>query len=208
MRTHLRRVPALLAFLFIGSACTGDGPVEPAVQARAPRSGLLSGLLQLDVLQRLLPLGQSYSASATIGSAGGSIRIPAAGVTVTFPAGAVAAPVNVRVTAPAGSNVAYTFEPHGLTFQKPVTVSQELGLTQAVQNLLLAPSLEGAYFADDAQLGDGTAVVQEEIPATFDLLRLRTTFPIRHFSGYAVASKKGGYITASGTRLPGSRTAR
>jgi hypothetical protein len=201
MRTHLRRVPALLAFLFIGSACTGDGPVDPA--ARAPRSGLLSSLLQVNVLQRLLPLGQSYSASATIGSAGGSIRIPAAGVTVTFPAGAVSAPVNVRVTAPQGSNVAYTFEPHGLVFQKPVTVAQDLGLTQIVQNLLQAPSLEGAYFANDSQLDDGTAVVQEEIPATVELLRLRMSFPIRHFSGYAVASKKtGGYITSSGTRAP------
>jgi len=206
MRTHLR-VSALFALLSIGLGCSGDSPVSPAGQTRAPQHGLVSGLVQLDVLQRLVPLGQGFSASATIGSAGGSLRIPAAGVTVTFPSGAVAAPVNVRVTAVPGSNVAYEFEPHGLVFQKPVTVAQDLGLTEVVQSLLNAQGLEGAYFADASQLGDGTVTAQEEIPATVELLRMRMTFPIRHFSGYT-ASKKGGYITSSGTRLPVDRTSR
>ncbi|HYH83753.1 MAG TPA: hypothetical protein VEX86_28435, partial [Longimicrobium sp.] len=203
---------ALLALLSIGSACTGSGdaPVSPTdVQTRGPAHGLVSGLLQLPVLQRLLPLGQNQSASATIGTAGGSIRIPAAGVTVTFPSGAVAAPTAIRVTALAGSNVAYQFEPHGLVFKKPVVIAQDLGLTQLVQNLLLAPTLQGAYFADNAQLAPGAVVAQEEIPATVELLRLRMTFPIRHFSGYAVTSRRtGGYITSTGTRSPGERTIR
>jgi len=108
----------------------------------------------------------------------------------------------VSVTALPGSNVAYEFEPHGLVFQKPVTVAQDLGITEVLQNLLGAQGLEGAYFADASQLGDGTVAAQEEIPATVELLRLRMTFPIRHFSGYT-AARKGGYITSTGTRLPG-----
>ncbi|HET7463157.1 MAG TPA: hypothetical protein VFJ82_18025 [Longimicrobium sp.] len=206
MRTHLR-VSALFALLSIGLGCTGESPVSPAGPARAPQHGLVSGLMQLDVLQRVVPLGQGFSASATIGSAGGTLRIPAAGVTVTFPSGALAAPVNVSVTAVAGGNVAYQFEPHGLVFQKPVTVAQDLGLTEVVQSLLGAQGLEGAYFADASQLGDGTVVAQEEIPARVDLLRLRMTFPIQHFSGYA-ATQRGGFITSSGTRTPVDRTTR
>jgi hypothetical protein len=208
MRTQLR-ASALIALLFAGSACTAgsDAPVLPAeVQGRAPSHGLISSVLQLSLLQRLVPLAESYSAGATIGQGGGTISIPRAGVTVTFPAGAVATSTEVRVTAVAGSNVAYEFEPHGIVFQKPVVVTQELGLTQVVQNLLLAPTLEGAYYT---QVTGGTAVVQEEIPASVDLLRLRLAFPIRHFSGYAVAQKKtGGYIASNGTRVPVGPTRR
>ncbi|HET7233382.1 MAG TPA: hypothetical protein VFJ16_25445 [Longimicrobium sp.] len=207
MRTSLRAC-ALFALLFAGSACSDNAPVSPEVPARAPQHGLVSGLLQLPVLQRLVPLTATYSAGATIGVAGGTLRIPAAGVTVTFPSGAVAAPTFIQVTAPAGGNVAYQFEPHGITFQKPVVITQDLGLTQLVQNLLLASSLEGAYFSSDTQLGAGTALVQEEIPATVDVLQLRMTFPIRHFSGYAVTSRKGGYITSTGTRIPLDHTSR
>jgi len=193
----------MFALLCIGSACTGaaDAPVAP-VETRGPSHGLVGGLLQLPLLQRLVPLGQSYTATSTIGTAGGSIAIPRAGVTITFPAGAVAAPTSITVTALAGSNVAYEFEPHGLVFQNPPVITQELGLTQLANNLLLAPSLEGAYYASPAQLAGGSAVVQEEIPASVDLLRLRLTFPIRHFSGYAVTQKKGGFISSNGTRVP------
>lgn len=207
MRTYLRHAStrfALLAVVLAGCTGTSDAPLSPT----APRgTGLLSGLLSVPLLQRLLPLGQSYSASATIGSAGGTISIPQAGMTITFPAGAVSSPVLIRATAVAGSNVAYTFEPHGLQFAKPVTITQNLALTQIVQNLLQGPSLQGSYFASDSQLGNGTAVVDENIPATFSLLQLRTTFPIRHFSGYAVSKKTGGYITSSGTRAPVGHTA-
>ena len=207
MKTSLRAC-ALFAALFAGSACADKAPVSPEVPARAPQHGVVSGLLQLPVLQRLVPLSATYSAGATIGSAGGTLRIPEAGVTVTFPSGAVAAPTFISVTAPAGKNVAYQFEPHGITFQKAVVVAQDLGLTQVAGDLVEASSLEGAYFAGDAQLGDGTAQVQEEISASVDLLRLRVTFPIRHFSGYAIASSRGGYITSTGTRIPVDHTSR
>ncbi len=156
------------------------------------------------MVQRTLPLSHDYTASATIGTGGGSIRIPEAGLTVTFPAGAVSAPLTVRATALAGGNVAYRFEPHGTVFLKDVTVAQDLSLTGVVSQLLSA-QLEGGYFADESTLVGGTVVVSETRPATLDLLRLRTTFTIRHFSGYAVTQKKsGGYMGASNNRTANS----
>jgi hypothetical protein len=154
------------------------------------------------ILQRLLPLGQSVSSSAVIGPGGGTIRIPQAGFSITFPAGAVSSATTIRATALEGANVAYDFEPHGIVFAKDPTITQDLGLTEVVRRLLLGPQLEGAYFASDAQLSADAATVTETRPADFNLLRLQTSFTVHHFSGYVVSSGKkgGGYMTSSNDR--------
>ncbi|HEX6749943.1 MAG TPA: hypothetical protein VF092_21805 [Longimicrobium sp.] len=193
----LRSIAA--AALFLAASACGDSVTsnDTLRTPAAPSGGLVDGLL-LSVVQRLLPLRQDYTASATIGTGGGTISIPEAGFRITFPAGAVSKSTRITATAVAGSNVAYRFEPHGLVFAKEPTISQDLGLTNVV-NALLSTTLQGGYYADDSDLGDGVVSVTETRPATIDLLRLRTTFTIRHFSGYAV-TKKSGYMGASGTR--------
>ena len=198
MRTHALRALAATALFAVVGGCS-DPVASGAGRAPAdPSYGLLSGIVT-SVVQRLVPLSRDYAASATIGTDGGTIRIPEAGLTVTFPSGAVSAPVTVRATALAGSSVAYRFEPHGLVFKKDVTVAQDLSLTGVVNQLLTA-GIAGGYFPDESTLTGGTVVVTETRPATLDLLRLRTTFTIQHFSGYAVTQKKGGYLTSTGNR--------
>lgn len=195
------RILVLTAVL--GAAVGGcSDSVAPEAGGREARGALLGGLLEVNLLQRLVALDRSYSASATIGTAGGVIRIHEAGLTVTFPAGAVSQPVTIRATALPGRNVAYTFEPHGLVFQQRPVITQDLGVTEVVRRLL-GPQLEGVYFADESQIAAGTATVQEALPATVDLLRMRMSFPISHFSGYAASTSRrgGGYITSSGTRI-------
>jgi hypothetical protein len=198
-----RHAPRTLVAAALFAAVGGcSDPVTPAA-SRAPDDAshaLVSGIL-MSVVQRTVPLTQNYAASATIGTAGGSIRIPQAGFTITFPAGAVSAPVTVRATALAGSNVAYRLEPHGLVFKKEPVIAQDMSLTSVVGQLLTA-GLEGGYVPDESTLVGGTAVVTETRPATVDLLRLRTTFTIRHFSAYAV-TRRGGYMGSSGTRTTG-----
>ncbi|MFL5382991.1 MAG: hypothetical protein ACJ8GN_10790 [Longimicrobiaceae bacterium] len=199
MRSHALRALAATAVFAMAGGCADPVASGAGRSPADPSHGLLGGIVA-SVVQRVVPLSRDYAASATIGTAGGTLRIPEAGLTVTFPAGAVPAPVTVRATALAGSNVAYRFEPHGLKFQKDVTVAQDLSLTGVV-NQLLTVQLEGGYFPDESTLTGGTVVVTETRPATLDLLRLRTTFTIRHFSGYAVTEKKsGGYLGASNTR--------
>jgi len=201
MKPHALRAVAATALFALVGGCS-EPVASDAGRSPGPAShGLLSGILT-SVVQRTLPLKQNYVASATIGTAGGTIRIPEAGLTVTFPAGAVSAPVTVRVTALAGSNVAYRFEPHGLQFNKEPVVAQDLSLTGVVNQLLTA-QLAGGYFPDESTLTGGTVVVTEERPATLDLLRLRMTFTIRHFSGYAATQKKSGYMGSSGNRTTG-----
>ena len=198
MRSPVLRTLAAAALMFSAASCQGVTDSAPARTPAAPSSGLLSGIL-MTVVQRLVPLQQDYTATAVIGTGGGTIAIPAAGFSITFPAGAVPAPVTVKATAVAGSNVAYRFEPHGIVFAKEPVIAQDLGLTNVV-NQLLFTTLQGGYFADDSQLGSGVATITETRPATIDLLHLRTTFTIRHFSGYAV-TRQGGYMGASNTRI-------
>jgi len=201
MRSHALRALAATALFAAAGGCSDPVASGAARTPAEPSYGLVGGILT-SVVQRLVPLRQNYVASATIGTAGGTIRIPEAGFTITFPAGAVSAPVTVQATALAGSNVAYRFEPHGLVFAKEPVIAQDLSLTGVVNQLLTA-GLEGGYVPDEATLVGGSAVVTETRPATLDLLRLRMTFSIRHFSAYAATQRKGGYLSSSGNRTGG-----
>ena len=196
----LRAVAAFAAVCVSASGCSDTATLQ---QPGAPgaRGGLLTPVMGVltSVLQRTLPLSRDYTASATIGPAGGSIRIPEAGFTLTFPAGAVSAPVVVSATAIHGSSVAYRLEPHGLVFAQEPVIAQDLSLTAAVGRLL-DTSYQGGYFTDESTLSSGLVPVLETRPATFDLLRLRMSFSIRHFSDYA-ATRRGGYISATGDRM-------
>lgn len=198
MRSPFLRALASAALLAVTGSCGSLTDAAPPHSPATPAGGLLSTLV-LPVVQRLLPLSSDQTVSAVIGTGGGTLAIPQAGFSITFPAGAVAAPVTVTATAVAGSNVAYRFQPHGLVFQKQPVISQDLGLTN-VAGQLLGLTLQGGYFADDSQLGAGYVTVTETRPATIDLLHLRTTFTIGHFSGYAV-TRQGGYMGASNTRI-------
>lgn len=205
MRPLAIRAAGLFALLCVGASGCGDAAAPTAPSATGPSAGLLSSVLQVSLLQRLLPLDQSYSATATIGTAGGTIRIREAGMTITFPAGAVSAPVNVRATALAGSNVAYTFEPHGLVFQKDPTITQDLGVTEVVRQLLSPPPLAGGYFTDESQISGSSATIVETRAATVNLLQLKMSFTIHHFSGYAATTGRSGYISSTGERGVASR---
>jgi hypothetical protein len=92
------------------------------------------------------------------------------------------------VTAPAGGDVAYFFEPHGITFARPVTVQQHLHALAGGK----APSdgtLFGAYVPDPADLlGEGEALAAETYPISFDVTKSSASFTITHFSGYILAS--------------------
>ncbi|MDQ3809868.1 MAG: hypothetical protein M3336_06210 [Chloroflexota bacterium] len=130
------------------------------------------------------------SATRTIGPAGGTIAIAAAGIQVVFPAGAVAAAVPITVTAPAGYSVAYNFGPHGLRFSKPVKVEVSLNGTLAQGNRTVQNLLQAAYFIDELGTIEATGIVpaSEYRSVQFDPSRLKVTFPIQHFSGYLLAS--------------------
>ena len=204
MNTHARRAGGLLVLaIAVGYACSGPEPTQPVAASGESTAlvGVLDQLIPFQVLQRSRPLARDYTVSAVVGPAGGRLVIAEAGFSVTFPRDAVAGPTPITVTAPAGSNVAYLFQPHGLGLARAATVVQDVRNTQL--GLLGGLTLQAGYFPDDRLLSGTVAQVLELRPAVLDLLSGRMTYTINHFSGYASGtSRTGGYIASSGTRLP------
>jgi len=131
-----------------------------------------------------VPLSTPTSASATIGLWGGRIALPDAGLMIVVPAFALQSPTTITVTAVAGSQVAYEFEPHGTQFLVPIWATQDLSGTSATQGA----ALYAAYFSNvlDLDLLNGTALVSELFGTT--AWGKAVSFPIRHFSGYLIAT--------------------
>lgn len=145
------------------------------------------------VLKRLAPLALDISASAEIGPDGGTLRIADAGVVVDFPAGAVATPTTVTMTAKSGWDVAYEFEPHGITFAVPVVVTQQINGTLAQKHPKLVPTLQGTYFGTslDSSFVDPYKLFARAVEsrhATYDASTRALRFTVEHFSGYLVSS--------------------
>ena len=193
MITSLRRLGVLaVATVALLAACSSEPTSAPLSPAAAPSADLLSGstatvnktLTLVAGVQRNTPLATSISVSTTIGSAGGTLSIPEAGVTVTVPSGALSSATVVTMTARAGSLVAYDFAPHGITFAKPLVLTQSLAGTNAT--VLNGSFLQLGYYADPSQLTATGGLVSELIGGSVNLLTWTFTSSIRHFSGYMV----------------------
>jgi ZU5 domain len=178
----------LSIILFAGCARDAAAPVEPTAAVPSKPSSALFGLLPVRGVTRSTPLANDLRVSAVIGTKGGTLTIPEAGLTLVVPPGAVQQNVTFTATALAGRLVAYEFEPHGTTFAVPLQFTQDLKKTSLL-GALTAPLMDGAYFTDKDKLNQtlGIGLVSEVLPATTDLLRFRVSFPINHFSGYLVS---------------------
>jgi len=98
------------------------------------------------------------------------------------------------MTAKAGWNVAYEFAPHGIAFDAPVSVEQDLALT-AASRMSDATKLEAGYYQDslrDALVDPSQSLARVSELRSVDLdlpLNPRVaTFYIFHFSGYILSS--------------------
>jgi hypothetical protein len=197
MKPTLRRLTALAFSALALVSCGTDQPTavpHPAPSAPGAPSasllGALTSLLSVDGLQRTTPLAAPITVSKAIGAEGGTLTIPAAGVTVVVPKGALAQTTTITMTARAGSLVAYDFAPHGITFAKPLVFSQQLRGTNAT--LLSAPFLHLGYYTDGSLLTKTGALVSELLGGTLNTLTWTFTAPIPHFSGYIVTCGRGG----------------
>jgi hypothetical protein len=185
-------------------------PTTPGANAN-----LLGGVLQLagtvvqttvqtvdnllyPVVQRQQPLAHPITVTKTIGTAGGSISIPTAGLTITFARGAVLTSTPITVTADSGRAVSYEFGPHGMQFYAPVTITQDMSLTTLVNNPGAASGIQGGYTANGLQdiVNGLLAHVAELLNATTTIVIGRngqahlgtSSFIIKHFSGYILIS--------------------
>jgi len=143
------------------------------------------------VLKRLAPLDSDISVSAVIGPNGGSIKINQAGGKIDIPAGALSDTVTITMTALAGPNVAYEFQPHGITFAQPVKIQQDLKFTLASVYPQLLDLAHGAYYdraLDSTFVDAGKTLMQvkEHELGYPDINASQIKFYVGHFSGYVV----------------------
>jgi hypothetical protein len=136
-------------------------------------------------------VNQVRAISATIGVNGGTLAIPGSDFTITFPYGALSAPTNITITSDASGYVSYDMQPHGLTFKKPVIVTQRLKNT-AVYGTPLALNSFCAYFAKDLlDLGGLLKALEIETTTIFSGSSGQPeveTWELNHFSRYMLAS--------------------
>ncbi|HEX8245798.1 MAG TPA: hypothetical protein VF541_19955 [Longimicrobium sp.] len=196
---HVLLVMAGLATL--AAACADLTEPQGTRSPVHPRLTLYDPPIDVTVLQRTVPLAAPISASAVIGRGGGTISIPAAGFSISFPANSIQGgkPTLITVTALPGSNVAYEFQPEGLVFHNDPMITQDLKVTAVFGDPSLRNSLEGAYFPDTTYLGNGTARIRETRPTVVDVNGWRMKWNVHHFSGYLASTGRiGGYIGSSG----------
>ena len=178
----------ITAIAVSGCAVDATAPSAPAASG-APAQTVLGTLLSQPVavtpLLRTTPLPTNVSASTVVGTLGGSVSIPSAGLNLVIPPLAVAPGTRITVTALAGSNVAYQFEPHGIRFAVPLVATQSLRGTQAQSGGLISPlSLFAGYFPDQTR----PTSITELLDVNVSLLSQTSVFSIWHFSGYIIAT--------------------
>ena len=205
-RVGFFRSLAVVAGAFIIASCSEAGISGPSTTqqtiAAAPSaqpagdhcvaSGTDASQLDLKALWWSKQHKDVVKVSKTIDQSGGTISIPETGLTLSFPAGAVAAPITITITSD-DKYVAYKMEPTGTRFLKDVTATQQLNTT-SIFGSPLRSQLYAAYIAEDNIKLSGKVPVLEIEPGTTIFSVLSSLLPqahvwtIRHFSRYMLAS--------------------
>jgi hypothetical protein len=183
---------AAVALSVAAAACVDSGrtPVAPndpveLRQPTGPQFGKWSQKVKVDGVRWQKRLDRDISASALIGPQGGVLTLPATGLRLVVPAGAVSKATRFAVTALSGKLVAYDFEPAGSVFPVALRVEQDPSFID-LKHTGSATAIAG-YFPSRADLDqtNGTGDVAETIPVTQSSQYF--TFPVWHFSGYIVS---------------------
>jgi len=146
----------------------------------------------LRLLKRTISIKSKLSISKVIGPEGGEIILSGTGAKVIFPAGAVQKAKKITMTARAGNEIVYDFEPH-MVFPVPVTIVQELEATNALGNNKILGSLQGGYFDGEFErnlVDDVRRLVKckEVLPGLLAPDGRKFSFKVTHFSGYLASS--------------------
>jgi hypothetical protein len=192
-RVGFVRSLAIFAGAIIMASCSGaalSGPNTDRETLTAPVTE--ASKLDLRAVWWKTQYKDVIKVSQIIDQSGGTISIPETGLTLSFPAGAVVAPITITVTADP-QYVAYKMEPTGTQFLKGVTATQLLNTT-TLSGSPLRSQLYATYIADDSLNLSGKVRVLEVEPGTTIFSVLSPLLPqahvwtITHFSRYMLAS--------------------
>ena len=217
IRSRFVRAFVLVLTLFVALSCSDYSPTAPPIAAPTQaQDGLISGLLGIvtgllgSVLKVIVgvvdPNGievravrwapthvnQVRTVSATIGYNGGTLAIPGSDFTITFPHGALSRSTAITIISDGSGYVSYDMRPHGLTFSKPVIVTQQLKNTSVYGTPQVWNSF-GAYFPQDPTILSGLLKAVETTTTTIFAAPDGTApaihiWQLRHFSRYMLAS--------------------
>lgn len=192
---RLRRA-AYLTLAISASSCGDPAAPTPATEmsVNSEQSALLGGLLGtvskllFAPVERSQPLPTDVSWEFDVSPQGGFTYNRETGLSVFVPSGAVRSNVTIKVTALAGDDIAYRFEPH-IEFQRPVVLTQDIRNT-GLLGLLRLPILRGAHFEGDVPEfnSNGSLRVTELVPVLASLFTRTASFAVDHFSGWILAS--------------------
>ncbi|HEX4629232.1 MAG TPA: hypothetical protein VH137_10625 [Gemmatimonadales bacterium] len=174
--TVLGRTVLLGAAALLALSCGDQGTLGVAPRAPLP-AGRRADLLGLDLGVPLLTCSPLPSASVTqtIGPDGGTLQVGPH--TLSIPPGALLMPVSITATAPSDTVNRIVFQPQGLTFLQPAS------LTMSYANcgvLGVGPPEQIVYTTDALE-------ILESLPSVDDLTAQTATAPLQHFSDYAIA---------------------
>ncbi len=204
----------------VALSCSDVSPTGPQVPV-GPQNGLISGLLgsvtgllgsALKTIGGVVdPNGievspvkwapshvdEERSVTGTIGYYGGTLSIPTSDFSITFPSGALSRSTSITITSDASGYVSYDMQPHGLTFAKPVIVTQGLRNT-SVYGTTAAWNSFGAYIPTEEfnlPLLDLTGTLKAVETTTTTIFAAPSggtpavqTWQLSHFSRYMLAS--------------------
>src|SRR5215208_305521 len=213
-RSRFVRSFALILTTFVALSCSEYSPTGPAAPTKAS-DGLLSGFVDTvtGVLGSVVKViefvtdpngievravkwapthvNETRTVSGTIGYWGGTLSIPGSDFKITFPAGALSTSTNITITSDASGYVSYDMKPHGITFARPVVVTQRLNNT-SVYGTPEALNSFGAYFPQDLlDLSGILKALEIELTTIFSGSNGKPeveTWQINHFSRYMLAS--------------------
>ena len=137
---------------------------------------LLVGVVRTLLSPIVCDVDESDYASRYIGPAGGTIRV--AGHTLTVPSGALSEYTRITAYAPEGRYAEVRFSPHGLKFEKPVTLTISYEDCGRVGTSGRVPAI---VYTDDARN------ILEVLASKQDWWRKTVTAQTDHFSGYLLA---------------------
>jgi len=193
MSTFRRTIFSAVALVAAGlvAACnTQDRAYSPTAPQSSVEASSLDLLppppITLPGLTRVTPLTTDLVVSKYIGAAGGSVELPAVGVKLVVPAGAVNESTLFTIKAYKGSLIAYDFSP-SRHWSTPLTISQDLG----VSTFKVTPGaqLKAGYFPSESWLDflNNTGRVLELRPVQVQPGG-KAVFNVDHFSGYMLAA--------------------
>ena len=174
----------------IADQTTAPAPLKVATTVSPNLTGTITQLTALLTSYSAMiwrtPVANATSASVRVTrTTGGVIQIPGLGATLTIPAGAVAVPTTITMTALPGYVVAYEYGPAGTKFELPLIMRQDLSKTW-----WLGAPFSVVYFQQTSDIDQKNHTVKgsETLPVT--LSGTMADYQLWHFSGYALSSSR------------------